>query len=225
VRVAGNALLRRRIVVIQDRPAEQQVSCRTLLAPDGANLNVRLDQLRDAARHLVEANPVVQRLASSPEVAALFPTDGCLACPSQVCLVWVAPEHGRRSQQGPYVATGVLGRSSSSMPGYRPGRVRHQPLPARPTSGPGRRSSSAPPSARISRPLERPASHPITCSCHGPVGRGHARRTLALPGVRDCAATARRAVLIGQSDIDTDVALSNHPFARSRARQIAAAGR
>jgi hypothetical protein len=39
---------------------------------DGANLNVRLDQLRGAVRHLDEANPVVQRLASSPEVAALF---------------------------------------------------------------------------------------------------------------------------------------------------------
>jgi hypothetical protein len=42
------------------------------LLASGANLNVRLDQLRDAARHLDEANPVVQRLASSPEVAALF---------------------------------------------------------------------------------------------------------------------------------------------------------
>ena len=128
-----------------------------LLASDGANLNVRLDQLRDAARHLDEANPVVQRLASSPEVARCSPTDGCLACPSQVGLVWVAPEHGRRSQQGPYVATGVPGRSSSSTPGYRPGRVRHRPLPARPTYGPGRRSSSAAPYPRRRRPSSRPS--------------------------------------------------------------------
>jgi hypothetical protein len=35
------------------------------------------------------------------------------------------------------------------------------------------------------------------------------RAGTSLPGVRDCAATARRAELIGQSDIDTDVALSN----------------
>jgi hypothetical protein len=33
----------------------------------------------------------VQRLASSPEVAALFSHCGCLACPSQVGLVWVRP--------------------------------------------------------------------------------------------------------------------------------------
>ncbi len=33
-----------------------------------------------------------------PRSPCCSPTDGCLACPSQVGLVWVAPEHGRRSQ-------------------------------------------------------------------------------------------------------------------------------
>jgi pimeloyl-ACP methyl ester carboxylesterase len=47
------------------------------------------------------------------------------------------PEHGRRSDQGPYVATGVHGRSCSSTPGYRPSRVKRRPLPSRFASRPG----------------------------------------------------------------------------------------
>ncbi len=43
-----------------------------LLGTDGPHLSVRLDLLRAAARHLDEANPVVQRLATVPAVAALF---------------------------------------------------------------------------------------------------------------------------------------------------------
>ena len=39
--------------------------------------------------------------------------------------------------------------------------------------------------------------------------------TVALPGVRDCAATARRAVLTGQGDIDTDLADPTHQFPRT----------
>ena len=70
--------------------------------------------------------------------------------------------------------------------------------------------------ARFSSALE-----PRRAWCHVPrFALGMRAATVTFPGVRDCAATARRAVLIGWGDIDTDVARPDPSSSRVPAADI-----